>query len=178
LAEVRIDDPTRVLRFLKMRGDPNGLLAPGKPIMTSSWLPLIGALRQAATAWEKEKVRVYASFEQAIRDEAFPPSAFIPANVEQAAAFLHRMKVEEWKGQLYVAFSGIEPVPVATSLEAYCVAAAASSLRARLPMRRCAYCNSWFTLHHKTAQWCSPSCRAAKFNDRPSPHAFRADELE
>jgi hypothetical protein len=178
LAEVRIGDDRRVLRFLQMRGDPNGLLAPGKPIITSSWLPLIKALGQAATAWESEQVRVYSSLDEVARADAFPPSAFIPANAEVAAAFLHRMKPEEWKGQLYVAFRGLEAVPVATTLEAYCVAAAASSLRSRLPMRRCAYCSSWFLLHHRTAQWCSPSCRAAKFNNRASPHAFRADEVD
>ena len=37
LAELRIDDEPRVLSFLKRRGDPNGLLQPGKAIVTSSW---------------------------------------------------------------------------------------------------------------------------------------------
>jgi hypothetical protein len=177
LAELRIDDERRVLSLLQRRGDPHGLLQPGTAIVTSSWSAIVAVLRQAATAWQPEKVGECASLDELVRADAFPPSAFRPENAEYAAGFLHRMNPEEWKGQLYLAYRGLEPVPVATSLEAYCVAAAASSLRAGLPMRRCGYCASWFLLHHKTAQWCSPSCRAAKFNNRTSPHAFRADEV-
>lgn len=181
LAEVRIGDDRRVRRFLQMRGDPLGKLEAGQPIDTAEWKGLILTLRQAAHAWESDEVRVYTSLEQVARADHFPVSAFIPENLEIAAGFLRNFS-PEWssdpKEGLYIAYRGIEAVPVARSLAAYCLAAAASSLRSRIAMRRCAYCSSWFLLHHKTAQWCSPSCRAAKFNNRPSPHAFRADELE
>src|SRR5258708_3951009 len=56
-AEVRIHDERTVLRFLQMRGDPFGELEPGQPTSTRDWASLIRLLRQAAHAWESDKVR-------------------------------------------------------------------------------------------------------------------------
>jgi hypothetical protein len=177
LAEVRIDDESRVLRFLQQRGDPFGELEPGRPIVTSHWQSLITLLRQAASAWERPEV-ISRTLEEVLGREPSPDegiSAFRSERREGAAGFLRALQ-PEWTSQLSVTYDDLEPVVVAKSLAAYCAAAAAASLRAGLPMRRCAYCSSWFTLHHSKGLWCSASCRAATFNRRKSPHGLHQQD--
>jgi hypothetical protein len=180
-SEVRIDDERTVVRFLQMRGAPFGDLEPGQPISTAYWADLVRVLRRAAAAWEPiaeyETVGGAAStlgetLGRAIRDPKsahMKVSAFRSELFAAAVGFLRELK-SEWTSELSVTYDGLKPVLIANSLAAYLTAAAASSLRAKLPMRRCDYCSSWFTLHHSKALWCSPSCRAATFNRRKSPH--------
>ena len=174
-----------------MRGDPFGELKPGTQIVTNDWESLTTVLRQAASAWEpvavgetiadvggsiplEEMLGRYVRNPELARMKI---SAFDPDRAKVAAGFIRAFD-PAWNDELlYVAYQALQPVIVARSLAGYCMAAAASSLRAGLPMRRCEYCNAWFTLHYANARWCSPACRAAQFNKRTSPHAFRADEV-
>jgi hypothetical protein len=188
-SEVRIDDDRTVLRFLQMRGDPFGELEPGKPIVTSYWASLIRVLRQAATAWEPvgeyetvDDLRGLIPIEEMLGRYVRNPelaqrkvSAFRPKFSEGAAGFLRALP-SAWTSALSVTYDGLEPVLTAKSLAAYLTAAAAVSLRAGLPMRRCDYCSSWFSIHHGKALWCSPSCRAAAFNERKSPHVLHQQD--
>jgi hypothetical protein len=184
-SEVRIDDERTVLRFLQMRGDPFGDLEQGKPIVTSHWASLIQVLRQAATAWEpvsdyetvgdthgaiplEEMIGRYVRNPELAQMKV---SAFRPGFSKGAAEFLRPLP-PAWTSQLSVTYDGLEPVLTTKSLAAYLVAAAAASLRAGRPMRRCDYCSSWFLMHHANARQCSASCRAARFNKRRSPHGF------
>ena len=156
LAELRIDDEARVLSFLQRRGDPLGELKPGAPIITGAWLGLKDRLRTASHAWEWRS-----GFE----------ISHLKMAPEGRSLFLRTMN-PQWTEHLGVVFQGITPVLKAKSLAAYCVAAAAASLRSGLAMRRCDYCSSWFLLHYAKARQCSASCRAARFNKRRSPHGF------
>jgi hypothetical protein len=165
LADLPIDDERRVLSFLARRGDPFGELAPdGKQISTHHWLSLKTVLRQAARAWSP------------LQDET-GVSRFHPEMLEVAERFLLNFGTE-WTGQLSVVYQGLVPVLSAKVLAAYMCAAAAASLRAGLDMRRCDYCNSWFTLHYANARQCSASCRAARFNNRRSPHGFLQEDQD
>jgi hypothetical protein len=159
LADLSIDDERRVLSFLARRGDPFGELAPdGKQISTHQWLGLKAVFGQAAAVWAP------------LPDET-GVSRFRPEMLEIAERFLHNFGTE-WTSQLSVVYRGLLPVLSAKILAAYMCAAAAASLRAGLDMRRCDYCSSWFTLHYANARQCSASCRAARFNNRRSPHGF------
>jgi hypothetical protein len=172
-SEVRIDDERTVLRFLQMRGDPFRELEPGAPIVTSHWESLIRLLRRAASAWDSKTTTSF-TLDDLIShsaDALFPVSAFHPEWRDDAAGFLRALR-PEWTSELSVTYDGLKPVLIANSLATYLTAAAAASLRAGLPMRRCHYCNSWFTLHYANAHQCSASCRAARFNQRRSPHGF------
>jgi hypothetical protein len=158
-ADLPIDYEPRVLSFLARRGDPFGELTPdGKQISTHHWLGLKAVFRQAAAAWNP-------------RPDGTGVSRFRPEMLEIAERFLLNFG-SEWTGQLSVVYRGLLPVLSAKVLAAYMCAAAAASLRAGLDMRRCDYCNSWFTLHYANARQCSASCRAARFNKRRSPHGF------
>jgi hypothetical protein len=161
LAELSLDDERRVLSFLARRGDPFGQLAPdGTQITTHGWLGLKAALGHAATAWTP------------LPDET-GVSRFRPEMLEIAERFLHPPNLgTEWTNQLSVVYDGLLPVLSTKVLAAYMCAAAAASLRGGLDMRRCDYCSSWFTLHYVSARQCSASCRAARFNNRRSPHGF------
>lgn len=171
-SEVRIYDERRVRSFLQQRGDPFGKLAPGKPIDTSEWSSLILALRMAASAWSPANTPPR-------KLEEIPPasdglSTFHPERREAAAGFMRAFP--HWTSDLGVTYrDDLLPVVAARSLAAYMMAAAASSLRAGLNMRRCDYCASWFTLHYAPARCCSVSCGAAMANKRTSPHGFRAE---
>jgi hypothetical protein len=150
-----------VVSFLQRRGDPLGQLEPGKPIASHTWLDLITVLRQAAQVWEP---RTDLQLSRPIADSAEP-----------AAGFLRALN-PAWEGELGVTYRGLQPIVVAKSLAAYCVACAAAALRQRLPMRRCDFCTGWFTVHYAAAQHCSASCRAARHNNRSSPHGFRSED--
>jgi len=165
LADLSIDDERRVLSFLARRGDPFGELAPdGKQISTHLWLGLKAKLGLAAAAWDP------------LRDET-GVSRFRPEMLEAAERFLLDVGAE-WTDQLSVVYQGLLPVLRAKVLVAYMTAAAAASLRAGLDMRRCDYCSSWFTLHYANARQCSASCRAARFNNRRSPHGFLPEDQD
>jgi hypothetical protein len=158
-AELSIDDERRVLSFLARRGDPFGELAPdGKQISSHHWLGPMASLRHAAAGWDPWL------------DET-GVSKFRPERLEIAARFLRSVPTE-WTEQLSVTYEGLIPVLSARTLAIYMCAAAAAALRAGLDMRRCDYCHSWFTLHYSNARQCSASCRAARFNNRRSPHGF------
>jgi len=157
-ANLLLDHEESVLSFLARRGDPFDLLAPGgKQISTYHWFGIKGVLRYAAAAWTP-------------LDET-GVSRFRPEMLEIAERFLLNAR-PEWTSQLSVVYDGLIPVLSTKVLFAYMYAAAAASLRAGLDMRRCDYCNSWFTVHYATARQCSASCRAARFNKRSSPHGF------
>ena len=173
-ADLRVDDKRKVLRFLQMRGDPLGLIEPGRPIVTSEWSGLITVLEQAASAWSSDPVS-QRSLDKLQHAEPYPVSRFHPEWLEGAAGFLRAFN-PAWSSDLVIAYRGIEPIPIAKSLASYLLASAAASLRAGRDMRRCQYCSSWFLLHQKQARHCSNSCRAAEHNQRTSPHASRADE--
>ena len=54
-AELPLDDERRVLSFLRRRGDPFGVLAPGgKQISTCDWRILKATLKCAAMAWDPQ----------------------------------------------------------------------------------------------------------------------------
>jgi hypothetical protein len=163
-ADLPLDDERRVLSFLARRGDPFGQLAPdGTQISTREWLGLKAVFGQAAAAWNPWP------------DEGV--SRFRPDMLEFAERFLHPPNLgTEWTSQLNVVYRGLLPVLSTKVLAAYMCAAAAASLRAGLDMRRCDYCSSWFTLHYANARQCSASCRAARFNQRRSPHGFRPQD--
>jgi hypothetical protein len=164
LAELRTTDERQVLSFLARRGDPFGELKPGNPIRPVWWDSLITQLRQAAHAWEP--ITRLTDISTLRPDE---PS------YEMAKSFLVALP-RGWTAHLEVTYDGLIPVLRAKVLAAYLTAAAAVSLRQRLPMRRCIYCASWFTLHHTGAEYCTPSCRASAYNGRTSPHCFRSQD--
>jgi len=162
-AELPLDDERRVLSFLQRRGDPSGVLAPGgTQISTFEWRPLQAVLRTGAVAWDPHP-------------DADGVSNFRLEKL-RAAEHMLDMTIGEastgWARELSIRYSGITLIPHATTLRAYMVAAAAISVQAGLPMRRCEYCSSWFTVHYATARQCSASCRAARHNARRSPHGF------
>jgi hypothetical protein len=163
-AELPLDDERRVLSFLRRRGDPFGVLAPGgKQISTYDWRILKATLRCAAMAWEPQP------------DEA-GVSHFRPEKLRSAE---HMFEFSDgWASELGVAFSGASLILRARVLAAYMCAAAAISVQEGLPMRRCDYCRSWFTPHHAAARQCSASCRAARFNKRTSPHGFISQDQD
>jgi hypothetical protein len=163
VADLSIRDERRVVSFLRRRGDPFGQLQPGMPIVTSRWALFIAVLRTAASAWEP-------SGQDGI-------SPIYPREECASAENFHAdFTSRDWESQFTVEYRGLTPVQRARSLAAYCIAAAATSLRQRLPMARCGYCSSWFTVHRTGAQFCSPSCRAAVFNKRSSPHGPRPQD--
>lgn len=160
-ADLPLDDERRVLSFLARRGDPFGQLAPnGKQISTRDWFGLKGVFGHAAGAWDPWP-------------DQTGVSRFRPDMLEIAERFLHPPNLgTDWTSQLSVVYQGLVPVLSTKVLAAYMCAAAAATLRAGLDMRRCDYCSSWFTLHYANARQCSASCRAARFNQRRSPHGF------
>jgi hypothetical protein len=159
-ADIPLDDERRVLSFLARRGDPFGRLAPdGTQTSTHDWLILKSMLQQAAAAWNL------------VPDET-GVSRFQPELLEPAGRFIQASPSDDLTSDFGVTFQGLAPVLRAKSLAAYMCAAAAVSLRSGLHMRRCDYCSSWFLLHYANARQCSASCRAARFNNRRSPHGF------
>jgi hypothetical protein len=157
-AELELDDGKRVLSFLRRRGDPFGVLAPdGKQVSTSDWFSLKATLKCAARAWDPQP------------DE----TGISRFRLEKLRSAEHMFDFSDgWASELVVEYSGISPSLRPRILAAYLCAAAAASVRAGLDMRRCDYCSSWFTPHRAQARHCSASCRAARFNQRRSPHGF------
>jgi hypothetical protein len=181
-AELALDDERRVLSFLQRRGDPFGVLAPGgQQISTHPWQPLKAVLAQAAVAWEEqpdaggvssfrlEKLRAAEHMFDMAPGSPSTGWSTLKGVVDMAAT---GSPWTGWASELGVHYSGVTPCLHAKTLRAYLCGAAAASVRAGLPMRRCDYCSSWFTVHYATARQCSASCRAARFNDRRSPHGF------
>jgi hypothetical protein len=157
-AELQVGDEHRALSFVRRRGDPSRVLAPERSLHTGYWVEHLNGLRTAALCWESRN--------------DLEVSKFI-ADDEHVALFLRKLH-PTWcaADQMGLTYRGLAPTPVAHSLAAYLVAAAISSIRRRVPMRRCQYCSSWFELHRRAAVFCSPSCRAAHFNKRISPHGL------
>jgi hypothetical protein len=157
-AELPLDDERRVLSFLRRRGDPFGVLAPGgKQITTCDWRILKATVRCAAVAWDPQP-------------DATGVSHFRPEKLRGAE---HMFEFSDgWASELEHHYSGVSLVLTARTLAAYLCADAAASVREGLDMRRCAYCSSWFSIHRSDARWCSSSCRAASSNKKRSPHAF------
>jgi hypothetical protein len=164
-AELQAATEARILSFVRRRGDPRGELAPDRPTNFGRWVQLINTLRIAATCWEPRS--------------DFEVSKFI-ADDARVALFL-KLLPTDWtardEGKMGLTYRKLTPIPVAHTLAGYLVAAAISSIRRRVPMRRCLYCASWFELHRSEAIFCSPSCRAAHFNGRISPHGFDLTRL-
>ena len=163
-AELPLDDERRVLSFLRRRGDPFGVLAPGgKQISTCDWRILKATLKCAAGAWDPQP-------------DATGVSHFRPEKLRGAE---HMFEFSDgWASELEHHYSGVTLVLTARTLAAYLCADAAASVREGRDMRRCAYCSSWFTIHRSDARWCSSSCRAASSNKKRSPHAFVSQESE
>jgi hypothetical protein len=160
LAELPYFDEARAAAFVRRRGDPLGTLEQGKPTGTGAWLPLIANLRVAAGAWE------------ALGDDGL--SRFKNDGREVARIFAEGLP-ERWEDDLGVTYRrGLEPVVVAQSLPAYLIASALGSLQQRRPMKRCAYCHSWFTLNHGRAEFCSQPCRGAFSNGKVSPYGLNS----
>jgi hypothetical protein len=173
LAELALDDERRVLSFLQRRGDPLGQLAPGgKQISTHHWRDLKGVLERAVVAWDPQpdadglsrfRVEKLRSAEHMF-DRAEHP---VPTDIAATG----------WARDLGAEYGNdITPTLRARTLAAYLCASAAASVRGGLDMRRCDYCSSWFTLHYANARQCSASCRAARFNNRRSPHGFLSQD--
>lgn len=160
-AQVRPHDERAVLSFIQRRGDPAGVLAPGHRLMTSEWRGLIAILRNAALAWAPRDGLNVSGYGEG------------SANPAEARDLFLRSLPHDWESDLGVTYDGLVPVVRANSLRAYMIAAAAASLRERVPMRVCAHCTSWFNLNHSRAEYCSASCRAASANQKVSPHGFR-----
>jgi hypothetical protein len=156
-AEIQVGIEHRAVSFVRRRGDPRGELAPERSTDTGRWAPLLNLLRPAALCWER-------------RDD-FEISKFIAAD-DRVEFFLSTLPPTWATEQMGLAYRGLTPIPVAHTLAGYLVASAISALRRRIPMRRCGYCSSWFELHRRGAMFCSPSCRAAHFNKRVSPHGL------
>jgi hypothetical protein len=180
--ELPLDDEKRVLSFLQRRGDPHGVLAPGgKQISTHTWRPLQKVLATAAVAWDPQldadgvsnfRLEKLRSAEHMFDMAPGSPSTgwgTLQDVVDMAAT---GSPWTGWASELGVHYSGVTPSLHAKTLRAYLCAAAAASVRAGLPMRRCDHCSSWFTVHYATARACSASCRAARHNARRSPHGF------
>jgi len=164
-AEGRLDDENHVLRFLRRRGDPFGVLAPdGTQISTRgrTWRDLKKVLEVAATAWEPQPAITPAGI-----------SRFRPERRQGAERMFDVVTgpaATGWADDLGVHYSGISRSDHAKTLAAYLCAAAAASVEAGLDMRRCGHCGSWFTLHYANARHCGNSCRAAANSNRRSPH--------
>jgi hypothetical protein len=155
-AELLVGDEHRVVSFVRRRGDPGGELTPDRSIHTGRWASLLNILRSAALCWER-------------RDD-FKISKFV--DDDRVEHFLRQLPATWAAEQMGLTYRRLSPIPVAHSLAGYLVASAISALRRRVPMRRCLYCASWFELHRREAMFCSPSCRAAHFNKRISPHGL------
>jgi hypothetical protein len=159
-AELQVGMEARAISFVRRRGDPAGKLAPDQTIHTGLWSPLLNILQTARLCWEpRDNLEI---------------SRFI-ADDERVALFLKQLPAdwtETIEGKMGLTYRGLTPVPVAKTLTAYLVASAISSIRRRVSMRRCQYCSSWFELHRRAAVFCTPSCRAAHFNKRVSPHGL------
>src|SRR5215472_15370516 len=145
-AELTIGDERRALSFVRRRGDPSRVLTPERPLHTGYWVEHLNGLCTAALFWEPRN--------------DLEVSRFI-ADDERVALFLRKLRPDWAEEEMRLVYRGLTPLPVARSLAAYLLAAALSSIRRRVPMRRCQYCSSWFELHRKEAVFCSPSCRAA-----------------
>jgi hypothetical protein len=156
-AELQIGDERRALSFVRRRGDPSRVLTPERSLHTGYWVDHLNGLRTAALCWEPRN--------------DLEVSRFI-ADDERVASFLKKLRPTWAEEEMRLAYRGLTPVPEARSLAGYLVAAAISSIRRRVPMRRCQYCYSWFELHRRAAMFCTPSCRAAHFNGRISPHVL------
>jgi len=153
--EILVGDERRAVSFVRRRGDPGGELAPDRPINTGRWASLLNILRPAALCWKR-------------RDD-FETSRFV-ADDDRVAFFLQTLPATWAAEEMGLAYRKLTPVPVAHTLAGYLMASAISALRRQVSMRRCLYCTSWFELHRSEAMFCSPSCRAAHFNKRISPH--------
>jgi len=156
-AEIQVGNEHRAISFVRRRGDPGNELAPERPTHTGRWAPLLNLLRPAALCWEHR--------------DGFEISKFIAAD-DRVELFLSALPTTWATEQMGLAYRGLVPTPVAHTLAGYLVASTISALRRRMPMRRCLYCSSWFELHRRGAIFCSPSCRAAHFNQRISPHGL------
>src|SRR5262249_19889516 len=156
-AELTIGDERRALSFVRRRVDPSGVLTPERSLHTGHWADHLNGLRTAALCWER-------------RDD-LEVSKFI-ADDERVAFFLRKLRPTWAAEEMGLTYRGLTPVPVAHTLAGYLVAAAISSIRRRVPMRRCRYCSSCFDPHRREAMFCSPSCRAAYGNKRISPHGL------
>jgi hypothetical protein len=156
-AELQIGDERRALSFVRRRGDPSRVLASERSLHTGYWVEHLNGLRTAALCWEPRN--------------DLEVSRFI-ADDERVALFLKKLRPGWAEEEMRLDYRDLTPVPAARSLAAYLVAAAISSIRRRVPMRRCLYCSSWFELHRKEAMFCTASCRAAYGNKRVSPHGL------
>jgi hypothetical protein len=155
--EILVGDEHRAVSFVRRRGDPRGELTPDRSTHTGLWAPLLNLLRPARLCWEHRN--------------SFEVSKFIAAD-DRVELFLSQLPATWAMEEMGLAYRGLAPIPVAHTLAAYLMASAISALRRRVPMRRCIYCSSWFELHRREAMFCSPSCRAAHFNKRISPHGL------
>jgi hypothetical protein len=156
-AELLVGDEHGAVSFVRRRGDPRGELTPDRPTHTGRWAPLLNVLFTAALCWESRLDLEISKF---------------VATDDRIELFLSLLPATWAKEELGVAYHGLDPIPVAHTLAGYLIASAISAIRRRVPMRRCTYCSSWFELHRREAVYCSPSCRAAHFNNRISPHGL------
>src|SRR5262249_35166968 len=131
-----------------------------RPTHTGRWATFLNVLHVAALGWEPHN--------------DLEPSKCSAANdrIELFLSLLPPTWTEAEESKMGLAYRRLTPIPVAHTLAGYLVASALSALRRRVPMRRCVYCSSWFELHRREAMYCSPSCRAAHFNKRISPHVL------
>jgi hypothetical protein len=156
-AEILVGAEERVVSFVRRRGDPLGELTPDRSTHTGRWAQLLNLLHIAALGWEHRN--------------DLETSKFIAAD-DRIKLFLSLLPATWASEQMGLTYRGLTPMPVAHTLTGYLVASAISALRRQVPMRRCLYCSSWFELHRREAMYCSPSCRAAHFNQRISPHGI------
>jgi hypothetical protein len=163
LAELALDDEKRVLSFLRRRGDPFGVLAPGgKQISTYDWRSLKAVLERAVVAWDTQPDETGVSH---FRLEKL-------RSAEHMFDMATGVAATGWASEIEAGYhGGITLTHRAKVLTAYLCAAAAASVRGGLDMRRCDYCSSWFNLHYANARQCSSSCRAAASNKGRHPMA-------
>jgi hypothetical protein len=152
--EINLNDAGAVLRFMRRRGDPDGLLDVGAETHTGHWNNLAALLGTAARAYEPEGAD----------------------GISRFTTDPQRIKLAEWflkdadSGLLKAVEPMLDPsgrprvVFRAKTLAAFMVLSAANAVEQRTPMRRCAHCGSWFYVGRSDAQFCSGSCRAASFN--------------
>jgi hypothetical protein len=158
LTEVTSANEARAIAFVRRRGDPLALLEQGKSTGTGGWLGLIAHLQPAAAAWGPLDAEGVSTFTEDGPEWARVFADGLPAGWEK-----------EHMGHRRV---GLHLMPVAHRLDAYLVASALACLRQRRPMRRCAFCHSWFTRNHAAAEFCSAACRSASSNGRKAPYGL------
>lgn len=150
-ADIRQDNETKVVEFVRRWGDPFAELAPDTPSPTSSWNAVAQRFETVASFWS--------------RVDADGISRFQDDPARRVTVMKDIRNSPEFANDIQVVFDVTETGEIdihlaPRSLAGFMLASAMAHLETGQSMRRCETCDDWFAIGKRDSRFCSPSCRA------------------